>query len=333
MSIFIPELVKNCKRCSRELKPGALTCDNCHALVHAEQLATIAAEAKQLEEKGELLRAREHWLMSLQLLPKASKQANWIEEKARNLNLAASAIETPETESEWGRKLAPLGAVGIVLAKSKAVLLAVFKLKFLLSFASFIGPYWALYGWKFGIGFAVSILIHEMGHFIDVKRRGLPAEMLVFLPGFGAYVQWDALGVSLETRAAVALAGPFAGLLAALVCAALWWKSGDGMWSALARAGAWLNVLNLIPVWTLDGGHAALAMSKTQRILLLTLCVLLWVGLGESMFFLVAAGAGWRLFTKDLPPHPSARITAYYCALMTALGLVMFFFHGEVFGK
>jgi len=42
--------------------------------------------------------------------------------------------------------------------------------------------YWALYGMKFGIGFAVLILVHEMGHFIDIKRRGLPADMPVFLP-------------------------------------------------------------------------------------------------------------------------------------------------------
>jgi len=39
------------------------------------------------------------------------------------------------------------------------------------------------------------------------------------------------------------------------VCVLLWWKTGNGLWAALARAGAWLNVLNLIPVWLLDGGQ------------------------------------------------------------------------------
>ncbi|PYV08621.1 MAG: hypothetical protein DMG23_13070 [Acidobacteria bacterium] len=63
------------------------------------------------------------------------------------------------------------------------------------------------YSAKFGVGFALLILIHEMGHFIDVKRRGLPAEMPVFLPGLGAYVQWQALGVSRETRVAAARVG------------------------------------------------------------------------------------------------------------------------------
>jgi Zn-dependent protease len=219
-----------------------------------------------------------------------------------------------------------------VLAKSKAVLAAVFKLKFLLSFAAFFSIYWALYGAAFGIGFAALILIHEMGHFIDVKRRGLPADMPVFLPGFGAYVRWRALGVSLETRAAVSLAGPLAGTVAAVACALIWFETGSGIWSALARSGAWLNVLNLIPVWSLDGGQAAAALSKLERIGLLALCIALWVILGESVFFLVAAGAAYRIFAKDLPPHPSRAITFYFAALLVCLGLVMWALPGRGFG-
>src|SRR5260370_36114 len=176
-----------------------------------------------------------------------------------------------------------LAAIGMVLAKSKGLLLAIFKLKFLLSFFSFIWIYVLLFGWRFGAGFAVCILIHEMGHFVDIKRRGLPAELPVFLPGLGAYVRWQALGVPLETRAAVSLAGPLAGFFAALACAVLWWQTGNPLWAALARAGAVLHLLNLIPVWVLDGGQAALALSKTERIVLLTACLALWLGLGEHM--------------------------------------------------
>jgi Zn-dependent protease len=169
-----------------------------------------------------------------------------------------------------------------------------------------------------------------MGHFIDIKRRGLPAEMPVFLPGLGAYVRWQALGVSRETRAAVSLAGPLAGFLAAAACGLIWWHTGNGIWAALARASAWLNVLNLIPVWVLDGGQAAVAMDKQERVWLLTSCLALWLLLGQSVFFLVALGAGYRIFTKDLPPHPSRVTTAYYICILTALGLVMWFLPGQV---
>jgi len=57
----------------------------------------------------------------------------------------------------------------------------------------------------------------------------------------------------------------FAGFLAAVACAAIWWQTGNPLWAALARAGAFLNLLNLIPIWMLDGGQAALALSKMER--------------------------------------------------------------------
>ncbi len=68
-----------------------------------------------------------------------------------------------------------------------------------------------------------------------------------------------------------------------------------------ARAGAWLNVLNLIPIWLLDGGQAMLALDKIERGVVLTVCLALWMLLGENVFALVAGGACWRLFTKDVP--------------------------------
>jgi Zn-dependent protease len=296
--------------------------------VHAEALERMASQARGLESQSKPLEARERWLEALRLLPPESSQAEWVRDHARQLALAARPAAQAETRSPWANKLGPLAPLAIALSKAK-VLLAIFKLNFLLSLAAFIGVYWALYGAKFGLGFVALILLHEMGHFIDIKRRGLPAEMPVFLPGLGAYVRWQALGVSRETRAAVSLAGPLAGFAAAAGCALVWWHTGNGIWAALARASAWLNVLNLIPVWVLDGGQAALAMDKQERVWLLTSCLALWLLLGQSVFFLVALGAGFRIFTKDLPPHPSRATTAYFVSVMTALGLVMWFLPGQ----
>jgi Zn-dependent protease len=235
--------------------------------------------------------------------------------------------------NKWARKLGPVGPITVLAAKGKVLLTAVLKLKFLLSFVAFIGIYWAAFGMKFGIGFAMLILIHEMGHFVDIKRRGLPAEMPVFLPGLGAYVRWQALGVPIETRAAISLAGPLAGFLASLACAALWWQTGNPLWAALARAGAFLNLLNLIPVWVLDGGQAVLALSKVERIVLLTACLALWLVLGENLFFLVALGAGYQVFfTGDLPAHPSRVTTVYFITVLTALGVMLWLMPGQGFG-
>lgn len=324
VSTTTPDLIRNCRRCAHELAPGTLVCDKCHALVHSDELDRLAAEAKALESKGELRQARDRWLSGLSLLPRTSQQYDWIEEHARALDVAADQAQPQSTENKWAKRLGPIGPIAILLAKAKTILFALFKLKFLLSFAAFIAIYWAAWGMKFGIGFAMLILLHEMGHFVDIKRRGLPAEMPVFLPGLGAYVRWQALGVPIETRAAISLAGPLAGFFTAVACALLWQQTGNPLWAALARAGAILNLLNLIPVWILDGGQAALALNKAERIVLLTASLALWLILGENMFFLVALGFGYQVFfARNLPPHPSRATTIYYIAVLTALGVII----------
>ena len=332
MSAITPQLIQNCPRCSHELAPGTLVCDVCSALVHSDQLAQISSTAKLLEQQGKLLEARDAWLSALPLLPNESTQAQWIRRHTSDLERDAARIGVPKQENQWARKLGPLGPIAVVLAKGKT-LLALFKLNFLLSLAGFIAVYWGLWGAKFGIGFAVLILLHEMGHFIDIRRRGLPADMPIFLPGLGAYVRWQSLGVTLETRAAISLAGPLAGLLSSAACAFIFLKTSDPLWAALARSGAWLNAINLIPIWILDGGQAAAALGRIERLILLTACLAFWLLLKENVFLLVALGTGWRLFTKDLPAHGSSRTLAYFIAVLAGLGFLMHLMPGYGLGR
>jgi Zn-dependent protease len=197
------------------------------------------------------------------------------------------------------------------------------------SFVAFLGLYWQLWGAAFGIGFAVLILVHEMGHFMDIKRRGLPADMPMFLPGLGAYVKWNALGVPLETRAAISLAGPLAGWFASAICAVLWLQTGYGLWGALARTSAWLNALNLIPLWIFDGSSATNALSKLERAVVLLVSAALGYALGEWVFGVVALGMGVRLFTHDAPPEHSNATAAYFVAVLTALAIVLWWVPGH----
>ena len=95
-----------------------------------------------------------------------------------------------------------------------------------------------------------------------------------------------------------------------------------------------MNILNLIPVWVLDGGQAALALSKTERMLLLTASLALWLVCKESVFFLVAIGAGYQaFFAGDLPAHPSRVTTVYLVLVLTALGVVLRLMPGQGFGS
>ena len=329
MSTLSAASVNPCKSCSRELPADALVCKQCHTLVHAAELQQISAGAQMFEQHGEPQKALEAWRRALTLIPDDAEQKKWVRDKIQNLEVAASVAT--EKQNAWAKKLGPLAPIAVLLAKGK-FLLALFKLKSLLSLATFVAFYWTLYGMKFGIGFAVLILVHEMGHYIDIKRRGLPAEMPMFLPGFGAYVKWAAMGVSLETQAAVSLAGPLAGLIGAAVCALLWWQTRDGLWAALASSSAILNALNLTPVWVLDGSKAIAALDKTGRFAILMAALILCFALDEKIFLLVAAGATYRLFAKDLPPQPSRSSLVYFLAVMAGLGLVLYLMPSQAIG-
>ena len=298
-------------------------CGGCHALVHAEELERLANLAKAHEAQSKWTLAREEWLKTLELLPKDATQAEWVRAHAVQLYAQAAAAQTEEDRTKWARRFGPLAPIVLLLLKGKTLLFSIFKLKFLFSLFAFVGVYWTLFGMKFGIGFTVLILIHELGHYIDIKRRGLPAEMPVFLPGLGAYVQWNAIGVSEETRAKVSLAGPIAGLLASAACALLWWKTRNPLWAALTHVGAWLNLLNLTPVWVLDGAKGVNVLSKNARFVALCVCLISWYFFGDGAYFLVACGVVYRLFTKDLPAQPSRDVTARYILLLIALGLLM----------
>ncbi len=321
--------IRKCKTCGRELASTELACVQCHTLTFSEELTVLSVRANRLEEEGEFAQALDEWRKSLQMLPAQSTQADWVREHIQKLELSVRSAPPP-VKHNWAKKLGPLAPIAIFLAKAKW-LFALFKLKFLFSLGAFFLLYWAMWGWKFGFG--VLILIHEMGHYIDIRRRGLPADMPVFLPGFGAYVRWQAMGVSLQTRAAVSLAGPLAGLLASLGCLLLWWKPGYPLWAALTRAGAWLNLMNLIPIWILDGGQATSALDRNERWIMFGSALFLALILQEGAFLLVAGGFVWRLFTKDLPAVSCPQTVAYFAALLAFLGVVLRLVPGHGFAQ
>lgn len=310
MSTFTSPVNQLCQRCAKPLQPGALACDHCKTLVHAEEMERRAAQARGLEARGEIQQAHQQWASIVPFLPPESKQAEWIRGHLRELESAAANAHRPQQrrqQSRWAKWLGPLAPLAVILAKAKTFLFAVFKLKFLFSFASFIGLYWLAWGPKFGIGFAVLILIHELGHFVEIKRRGLPAEMPVFLPGLGAYVRWQAMGVTLDTRAAISLAGPMAGFLSSAACAIIGLKMGDPIWLALARTGAWLNILNLIPIWVLDGAGAMMPLSWMEKFLVTAVSAGIGYATHESVFYFVAAGAVFNAIATGMARRHAAR--------------------------
>ena len=278
----------------------------------------MAANARRHEENRELAAARTQWQAVLELLPADSSQAAWVRTKLAELDQDCRSAEN-ETPA-WARKLGPLAPPALLLAKGK-LFLSLLKLPFLLSFATFAALYWELYGARFGIGFAALILVHELGHFIELKRRGLAADLPMFIPGLGAFVRWTAAGVTADGRALVSLAGPLAGACGAAVCALIWLRTEERLWVALASFSAFINLMNLIPVWRLDGAQAIVAVTRTGRICIALASVVFAGYFSQPLVLLVAGGAAYRAFGKELPAEtsPGYGVTVYFIGLLAIL--------------
>jgi Zn-dependent protease len=161
---------------------------------------------------------------------------------------APHVSERAHRRGGWARVLAPLVVAGGVLFKLAA------SLKFLGVFLS-VGGYALLFGWRFGVGFVLLILVHEFGHYVEARRQGLHPSLPVFIPFLGAYVALKGQPFDPWRNALVSIAGPIAGGLAAVACLIAGEATGSDLMLALAYAGFFLNLINLVPIGFLDGGH------------------------------------------------------------------------------
>ena len=160
------------------------------------------------------------------------------------------------------RKLvAPVVAAGAALLKYGAIL---FKLKFFTLFFSMlasIGAYSLAFGWQFAVGFVLLILVHELGHVIVLRARGIRAGLPVFLPFLGAFVSMKESPRTVYDEALSGIAGPVFGAVGAFLVLGLAEYQDSDFLRALAYTGFLLNLFNLLPFLPLDGGRTAAAVS------------------------------------------------------------------------
>ncbi|MBS0241909.1 MAG: site-2 protease family protein [Proteobacteria bacterium] len=149
--------------------------------------------------------------------------------------------------------------------KALLALFTVLKLgKVLASAGSMLATLWIyalLYGWRFAAGFIGLLFVHEMGHYLAARQRRLDVSLPYFIPFFGAAIMLREQPHDAETEAYVAYAGPFVGSLAAFACYFIGRETGDKLWFALAQAGFFLNLFNLVPIHPLDGGRITAVLS------------------------------------------------------------------------
>ncbi len=239
-------------------------------------------------------------------------------------------------QPKWIKKLGPFGAVAaaglkfktailLLLTKAKFLLVGLSQLKTLLSMFAFFGVYWALYGWKFAAGFVIGIYIHEMGHVWMLKHYGLRASAPMFIPGFGAFVSLYDSPADVSEDSRIGLAGPLWGAgaaISALLLAAAYPQ--HPVWLAVARATAYINLFNLIPVWSLDGGRGFRALDLRQRWMWIGLAALLWYLTRSGLFVLLLLGAAYRVFwRKDPAPRPDTGAFLEFAALLALFGALL----------
>ena len=112
------------------------------------------------------------------------------------------------------------------------------------------------------VGFVGIILIHEIGHAVAIRAKGLHAGVMVFIPFIGGAVTLQDQPRSAYDDAQIGLAGPIFGTAACLIVLQIWKWTGDPRWLAIAGTGFALNLINLLPIGMLDGGRISAAVTK-----------------------------------------------------------------------
>ncbi len=306
---------RSCPQCGTEIPKNFLACPGCRRLVYADRLNELSKNATQAERENRPSDALAFWRGALDLLPPRSKQHEALREKITDLGRQVDGLSptgsnpsvVQEQKSFFGKnggKAGLLGLLAVFLSKIKLLLLGLAKLHTLLSMLLAFGVYWTFWGWKFALGFVLSIYIHEMGHVAALNRYGIKATAPVFIPGVGAFIRLQQKLTNPREDARVGLAGPIWGLGAALTAYALFRATGIMVFAAIAQIGAWINLFNLMPVWQLDGGRGFQSLSTWQRWVMLAVMGLMLYDTGEKLLMILMALAVFQAFRKDAPAEP-----------------------------
>jgi Zn-dependent protease len=233
------------------------------------------------------------------------------------------------------RKLAaPIVALGFLIVKFGGLLL---KLKVVTTGASMlvsVAAYAWIWGLPFAVGFVLLILVHELGHVVELRRQGVPASAPLFIPFLGAVIGMKELPDDAWKEARVALAGPILGSVGAAACWIAAEVTDSEVLLGLAFVGFLLNLFNLIPIVPLDGGRAAAALHPAVWFLGLLLMVALVVVNPNPLLLIIVVLGGLDLWNRwrhreeagdyyRLSVGQRVTVGVVYLGLVVVLGLAM----------
>ena len=209
--------------------------------------------------------------------------------------------------------------------------------------------------WRDGLLYMAAVLAilltHEMGHFLQAVRYGVPASLPYFIPmpftplgTMGAVIGMKEMPKNVYAEAQMALGGPILGSLGALACLIFWQVTGAPIFVALAFTGFLLNLFNLIPVSPLDGGRAMAAISPWGWLVGLALMVALFLRVQSLMLGFILLVGGMEVFNRwrsrgldrayyEATPRQRLTVTLVYFGLAAILVLAMFAVQPHLLGN
>jgi Zn-dependent protease len=170
--------------------------------------------------------------------------------------------------------------LGVAALKTKGLFLLFFekvRILFVNPFEGFGAMQYAIAGGSFVVtivayatqyplgvvtGFVGITLIHEIGHAVAIRAKGLRAGFMVFIPFIGGAVTLKDQPRTVFDDALIGLAGPFFGTLASLSVLQVYKWTSDPVYLLIAFLGFALNLINMVPIGMLDGGRISAAISK-----------------------------------------------------------------------
>ncbi|TAL27722.1 MAG: site-2 protease family protein [Alphaproteobacteria bacterium] len=177
-----------------------------------------------------------------------------------------------------------------------------------------IAAYAHSFGWLFSAGIVLLILVHEMGHYIAARQRGLKVGAPTFIPFVGAWIDMKDKPHNVETEAYVGLAGPLVGTLGALAVYYAARHYDSTFLLALSYTGFMLNLFNLIPMSPLDGGRITAVLSPRIWLLGAPLLVGLYFWNHNPLIILIGLFA-WPQLVRAWRYDPKAPENAAYYSI------------------
>src|SRR6187549_3736273 len=137
------------------------------------------------------------------------------------------------------------------------------------------------------------VVFHELGHFVAMKIYKYRDLGMFFIPLLGAYVSGKKQEVSQKQSAIILLAGPVPGIFLGILLHFLSIHLELDFLNTVAWILIYLNVLNLLPVYPLDGGQLLHRLFLDDYNILgkifviLSVVLMSWVAISSGYLFLL----------------------------------------------